>query len=320
MTAVRLRLGVGDYDLTRAIITDEAEAPGFALEVHTGMQAGDRHRGMLDGAFDASEFSLANYLIARSEGRRLWAIPAFPNRAFRHASIYVNRAAGIQEPRDLEGRRVGMRGWVSTASMWLRGMLQHYYGVDLRRVRWVARPDYFAWHLPTGITVAPLQPGQSLDAMLVRGELDALMTPDAPPSIQRGAPEVERLFAHYRAADQEYFRRTGVFPISHLVVLSESYLEAHPTAPASLLGAFRAARDAAFRRLEDQEVLALSWAGAALAEQRALMGPRYWPYDVASNRAVLDLAVACAHEQGLIPRPLAVDELFVPTTLHDADR
>jgi 4,5-dihydroxyphthalate decarboxylase len=316
MTLPPLKLGVGDYDTTRALITGEVRSPDFNLQIRAGGQAGHRHRAMLvDRAFDAAEYSLANYLIACAEGQDLCAIPVFPNRAFRHSNIYVNRAAGIQSPRDLEGRRVGMRGWVSTASVWVRGLLQHQHGVDPRRVRWVARPDHLGWNVPAGWDVEPLGAGQSLDALLLAGELDAVVTPEPPPSFRRGAPEVGRLFEDYRAADEAWYRRTGVFPISHLLALDPAFVRAHPQAPLSLLRTFRQARDAAFHRIQEQQILALSWAGVALAEQRALMGDHYWPYNVPDNRAGLELAIAYAHEQGVIARPLAVEDLFLPETL-----
>jgi 4,5-dihydroxyphthalate decarboxylase len=149
----------------------------------------------------------------------------------------------------------------------------------------------------------------------VAGALDAVIAPDVLPSVQRGDPAVGRLFADYRAEEQAFYRRTRLFPISHLVILKDAVVRADPTTPLRLLDLFRRARDACFRRIEEQQILALSWAGALLAEQRALMGPRYWPYNVADNRLALDTLLGFAHEQGVIPRPLTIEELFLPDTL-----
>ena len=316
MANPRLILAIADHDLNHALIDGQVASDDFDLDIHWDLDDGVRHRRMLrEGAFDACEFSLASYLVARAQGQPLRSIPAFPNRKFRHSYVFCNRRAGIREPRDLAGKRVGLPGWQNTASMWVRGILQRYYGLDPTSVTWVARGELVDLRLPPGICLEYLGPGQDLDTLLVAGELDAVIYPDVLPSVQRGAPEVVRLFEDYRAAEQEFYRRTRIFPISHLVVLKAEVVQAQPTAPQSLLQTFRRARDACFRRLEDQQVLAISWAGALLAEQRALMGAQYWPYNVADNRAVLETAIGFAHEQGLIPAPLAIDDLFVSDTL-----
>lgn len=316
MPKPRLTLGVADHDLNQALISGEVQSPDFALDVQAGNEDGERHRRMLhERAFDACEFALGTYLMLRAAGGPLHGIPAFPNRKFRHSYVFVNRRAGIREPRDLAGKRVGLRGWQTTASLWARGILARYYGLDLARVRWVAPPELIPVRLPEGVTVEQVPKSVDWDALLVAGDVDAVIFPDVLPSVQRGDPAVGRLFEDYRAEEQAFYRRTGIFPISHLVVLREDVLRAHPDAPLSLLHTFRQARDAAFRRIEEQQILALSWAGAALAEQRALMGPHYWPYNVADNRHVLETAISFAHEQQMILRPLAVDDLFIPATV-----
>jgi 4,5-dihydroxyphthalate decarboxylase len=317
MSKPRLTIGVADHDLNQALITGEVESPDFALDVQAGNEDGERHRRMLhERAFDACEFALGTYLMLRADGGGgLHGIPAFPNRKFRHSYIFVNRRAGIREPRDLAGKRVGLRGWQTTASMWARGVLSRYYGLDLTSVRWLAPPEIMPVSVPAGIVREEVPKSVDWDALLVAGEVDAVIFPDVLPSVQRGDPAVGRLFEDYRAEEQAFYRRTGIFPISHVVVLREEALGAHPEAPLSLLRAFRQARDAAFRRIEEQQILSLSWAGAALAEQRALMGANYWPYNVADNRHVLETAISFAHEQQMIPRPLAVEDLFIPETV-----
>jgi 4,5-dihydroxyphthalate decarboxylase len=316
MPKPRLVLGVADHDLNQALITGAVESPDFELDVQSSAEDGERHRRMLhEHAYDACEFALGTYLMLRADGGPLHGIPAFPNRKFRHSYIFVNRRAGIREPRDLVGKRVGLRGWQTTASLWARGVLSRYYGLDLTRVRWVAPPELMSVQVPAGITLEEVPKTVDWDALLVAGEVDAVIFPDVLPSVQRGDPAVGRLFEDYRAEEQAFYRRTRIFPISHLVVLRDETLRAHPEAPLSLLQAFRQSRDAAFHRIEEQQILALSWAGAALAEQRALMGPNYWPYNVADNRHVLEMVISFAHEQQMIPRPLAVDDLFIPETV-----
>lgn len=311
----KLVLAVADHDLNHALIDGAVRSDALDLTVVCDLEDGQRHARMVQGAFDACEFSFANYLVLRAQDQPFCGIPAFPNRKFRHSYIFCNTRAGIREPKDLEGKRVGLRGWAATASLWVRGILQRWYDVELRRITWVAPPDPVGAPLPPGIVLDRLPAGQDLDALLVAGALDAVIYPDVLPSVQRGAPEVRRLFEDYRRAEQEFYRCTRIFPISHLVMLRNEVVERAPTAPLALLDLFRQARDVCFQRLANQQVLALSWAGALLAEQRALMGPHYWPYNVAENRLVLETLVAFAHEQALIPRPIAVDDLFLPAAL-----
>jgi 4,5-dihydroxyphthalate decarboxylase len=316
MANPKLVLGVADHDLNRPLIDGQVRSRDLDLDVVWEVEDGERHRRMIrDGAYDACEFSICNYLVLRSQGRPFTGIPAFPNRKFRQSYIFVNKRAGIREPRDLEGKRVGLRGWAVTASLWVRGMLQRFYDVDLTRVIWHAPGEALQANIPARYTVKPLPSEGDLDGLLVAGELDAVIFPDVLPSVQRGAPEVGRLFEDYKAEEQAFYRRTKIFPISHLVAIKAEVAQQYPQAPLSLLQTFRESRDTCFERIEEQQILALSWAGALLAEQRALMGEHYWPYNVADNRHVLETVVSFAHEQGLIPRPFAVEELFVPETV-----
>jgi 4,5-dihydroxyphthalate decarboxylase len=316
VSKTKLVLGVADHDLNRPLIDGEVQSPDLDLDIVWQPEDGERHRRMIrEGAYDACEFSICNYLVLRSEGRPFTGIPAFPNRKFRQSYIFVNKQAGIREPRDLEGKRVGLRGWAVTASLWVRGILQRYYEVDLTKVNWYAPGEALQANIPAEFNVKPLPSDGGVDGLLVSGELDAAIFPDVLPSVQRGAPEVGRLFEDYRAEEQAFYQRTRIFPISHLVAMKQEFAREHPTAPLSLLQAFRQSRDACFHRIEEQQILSLSWAGALLAEQRALMGEHYWPYNVTDNRHVLETVIDFAHEQGLIPQPFAVEELFVPESV-----
>lgn len=307
----KLRLGVADLDVNMPLIDGTVKAEGFELEITHGTDDGAIHALLRNGALDASEYGFAALLRGEVEGERFVGIPAFPNRKFRLSYIYVNEAAGIESPRDLEGKRVGILAWSNTASVWARGALQHYYEVDLTRIRWFeVRPG--GTSLPPGITAEPLREGADLDALLVSGELDAVIEPNVLPSIQRRDPRVRRLFRDYRAEEETYFKQTGIFPISHIVTLTQPFVERHPQAPVALLEAFRRARDEAIHRILDAQVLLLPWSTAHLDEQRALMGERYWAYNVGDNRRPLEAFSQFAHEQGLTPYRVAVDSLFAP--------
>lgn len=303
-------MGIADHDLNTPILDGTVKVEGYDLEIASGTDDGAIHQLLRDGKIDACEYSFGTYMAEKSRGVPYIAIPAFPNRKFRLSYIFVNSAADIDGPKDLEGRRVGILAWNNTAGIWARGALHHYYGVNLTRIQWFsAAPSPSG--LPQGLTIQPIPP-RSLDPMLVSGELDAVIQADVLHSIQQRDSRVRRLFVDYRKEEQTYFRETGIFPISHMVTFTEEWVAQNPQAPVALLQAFRKSRDEAFHRIEDQQILAISWASALLDEQRALMGANYWAYNVESNRRPLEAALGWAHEQGVTARRLNVDELFVP--------
>jgi 4,5-dihydroxyphthalate decarboxylase len=266
---------------------------------------------------DAWDCGFAARVGAHAKGARHLSIPAFPNRKFRLSYIFVNSKAGIDSPRDLEGKRVGIMQWDNTAGVWARGALQHYYGVDLTRIDWLAgrvKKEGVA----KGIRIEKLEKGGDadtmLDGLLTDGALDAVIGPNVLPSISRRDPRVRRLFRDYKTEEQAYFKKTGIFPISHVVTLKQDFVERHPSAPVALLQAFRQARDEAFNRLEgaDPQILVISWAGAAVEEQRALMGENYWAYNIENNRRALEAMTQFAYEQGLSSTKLDYESFFHP--------
>jgi 4,5-dihydroxyphthalate decarboxylase len=231
--------------------------------------------------------------------------------------IFVNAQARIESPRDLEGKRVGIMQWDNTAGVWARGALQHYYGVDLTRINWLATRVH-GEGAAAGIRIQKLEargdPDAVLDELLVDGALDAVIGPNVLHSISRQDPRVRRLFQDYKTEEQTYFKKTGIFPISHVVTLKQEFVERYPSAPVALLKAFRQARDEAFNRLEgsDPQILVISWAAAAVDEQRALMGENYWSYNIENNRSALEAMTQFAYEQGLSPSKLDYWSFFHP--------
>ena len=255
-------------------------------------------------AADAWDCGFAARVSAYARGLPHISIPAFPNRKFRLAYIFVNSNSGIETPKQLEGRTVGIMQWDNTAGVWARGALQHYYGVDLKRIQWMAvriKKEGVA----AGIRVEKLEGAGDADAMLdkllVDRKIDAVIGPNILPSISARDPRTRRLFRDYRSEEQNYFKKTGIFPTSHIVTLKREFVDRNPTAPVALLRAFRRSRDIAFERLEgsDPQVIIYSWMAAAVAEQRELMGENYWAYNVENNRTVLQAMTQYAHEQGL---------------------
>ncbi len=266
---------------------------------------------------DAWDCGFAARVRAHAQGLPHISIPAFPNRKFRLSYIFVNSQAGIESPRDLEGKRVGIMQWDNTAGVWARGALQHYYGVDLTRINWLAGRVKNGG-VAQGIRIEKLDGGGDADAMLdgllVDGALDAVIGPNVLPSISNRDPRTRRLFRDYKTEEQTYFKKTGLFPISHIVTLKQEFVERHPNAPVALLQAFRRSRDEAFNRLEgpDPQIIVYSWAAAAVNEQRELMGNNYWAYNIENNRRTLDAITQFAHEQGLSPGRIDYESFFHP--------
>ena len=310
------------------------------LRLHFREPTIDTNRPITDGSVPIEGFTLQ--LVAREAEANAWdcgfaarmldfgkepaciSIPAFPNRKFRHAYIFVNTKAGIETPRDLVGKRVGILNWANTAGIWARGALQHHYGIDLGAIRWFAtRAD--TTPLPPSIKLETLgerarHPGgasAALDALLTEGELDAVIDPNVPPSISRRDPRTRRLFRDYKSEEQAYFKATGIFPISHIVTLRADFVARHPQAPVALLKAFRRARDIAIENVtgSDPQVLVLSWLAQAMDEQRALMGDDYFAYDVAHNETALAAMMRFAADQYLTREVIDYRRLFDPAAL-----
>ena len=282
-----------DIDTQRPFGEGLVEVEGFELETRdfTGAENCD--------AWDASFGGLMN-IAGRGEFPYV-SIPAFPNRKFRLQYCYVNSAAGIDSPRDLEGKRVYVS---STAGVWARGALLNYYKVDFTKIHWLMTPGEGgpATSWAPGITVEQLPRGTDIDGMLVRGELDCVMEPNVLPSITKRDKRVRRLFPDFRAEEQKYFRDTGIYPISHMVSLNKAFVEKHPDAPVALLSAYRKARDIALERVGGPEgpmYVSLPWAVAAQNEAIEVMGERFYAYNVADNVPALEGMMQFAHQLGI---------------------
>jgi 4,5-dihydroxyphthalate decarboxylase len=300
---LRLHFREPTVDLNLPITDGTVQIDGFELEF---VPDEDAEYDVWDNGFGAR-------VVEQSQNAAVISVPAFTNRKFRLSYIYVNAAAGIESPRDLEGRRVGIMMWSNTAGIWARGALQHQYGVDLGKVCWYSTHPQ-RQSLNQSFKIEALPRGGTLDSLLVAGELDAVIEPNVLPSISNKDPHVRRLFRNHKSEEQAYFRETGIFPISHMITLRQEYVDRHPNAPVAVLEAFRRARDEAFNRImgSDPAILILPWASAQIEEQRALMGENYWPYNVADNEPPLRAFTQYAYEQGVTPTQLPHDGFFHP--------
>jgi 4,5-dihydroxyphthalate decarboxylase len=324
MGALRLVFAAGDYDRTRALLDGAIRPEGIDL-TYVPLEPEEIFWRMLQYQdFDVSELSMSAYITWTVRGDCPFvAIPAFLSRTFRHGCIFVNAHAAIREPADLRGKRIGVPDYHMTAALWIRGMLEHEYGVRAADVEWYqgglqepGRVERVEYHLPPEIRLSAIAPDQTLDAMLVAGDLDAVFTARMPPSFYRGDPRVARLFPDYRTAEREYFRKTGLFPIMHCVAIRRRLYEEHPWVAPNLMKALDESKRVALERAYDCNALryTLPWLVPELEETMRLMGPDPWPYGVAPNRPALEAMCQYAHEQGLTARRVAVEELFAPNT------
>jgi 4,5-dihydroxyphthalate decarboxylase len=321
-----ITLACGLYDRTFGLRDGTVPVEGVDLNFLPMMPLETFRRQARHAEFDASEFSLSTFMSLHSRGdRRFVGIPVCPSRRFRHEHIWINVHAGIDSPADLKGKRVGVQEYVQTAALWIRGMLQHDYGVGTSDLVWhlggYNAPDphfktQIELELPAGVRSQVIAGDQCIDAMLDRGELDAAF-PTLPASFRRGSPNVTRLFPNFRAAEEDYFRRTGIFPIMHVVVVRRDIYEKYPWVMQALYKAFVQAKELAIRRLTSSPPLhaTLPWLTEQIEATRRVMGNDYWPYGLEQNRRVLETAAQYAWEQGLLAQPIErVDDLFAPET------
>ena len=325
MSKLKLTFGCWNYDRTRGLMEGRIQPDGIDL-VYLNMPVEETFFRMLrHREFDVAEMSLSSYSVSLSRpGKPFIAIPVFPSRFFRHSCIYVNTKAGIREPKDLVGKRIGNPEYQMTAPVWIRGILQDEYGVPVDAVTYrtggeeePGRPEKLKLDLPANITVQPIGERDTLSAMLRDGGIDALYTARMPSTYRTAPDRVRRLFENYMEVEQAYFRKTRIFPIMHTVVIRRALYEQHPWIAMSLYKAFAQAQREAYEDLYVTAALKtmLPWLTRHVEDARALMGDDYWSYGFAPNRACLDTFLRYHHEQGLSRTRLAPEELFAPETM-----
>jgi 4,5-dihydroxyphthalate decarboxylase len=270
--------------------------------------------------FEIAEIGFSPYLIALSRGVSPYvAVPVFLSRMFRHSAVYIRRDRGISGPADLRGKRVGVPEYQMSAVMWFRGYLQDEFGIAAKDMEWVqgglevpGRRDKFPLNLPEGFPLTSVQ-DKALSRMLADGELDAVMSARRPSCFIAGHPQVQRLFPDYRKAEQDYYRKTGIFPIMHAVGIRRDVLDKHPWLAASVFKAYAQAKALADAELGETTALkiGLPWVSAEFESTVDVMGPDFWPYGTgAGNRRALEAMARYSYEQGLATRVVTVDEMF----------
>lgn len=320
MSDLKLTLACWDYDRTRPLIDGLIKPEGIDLEVKVLRPRQMFPRMLEDQEFDASELSLASYasLIGRGECP-FFAIPVAVSKFFRHSCIYVRADSGIQTPQDLKGKRVGTTQYSSTAVTYMRGMLQDEYGVQARDMHWfmggLVKPTekpLIPLQLPDDITLEFLPDGETLEKMMEEGRLDALLSIYIPKLFENGWPNIRRLFADFKQAEKDYYRKTGIFPVMHTIALRQDVVDANPWVPASLYDAFCKARDMAVEGLWDTDALrlALPWLMDHVEEAWDIFGKDFWAYGMEANRPALEAVGRYVHEQHFSPRLVLPEEIW----------
>jgi 4,5-dihydroxyphthalate decarboxylase len=305
-----LTLAISPYDHVRELRAQGIDLTVLELQIEEIFYRFTRFR-----EWHASEMSFAKAVAILSQpAPDIVAIPVFPSRVFRHSAIYTK----LKTPKDLEGKRVGIPEWAQTAGIYVRGLLQHEYGVDLRRIEWLqagvrepGREEKVELKLPAGVRITP-QPGKTLAGMLASGELDAVISARDP-----GGP---RLFQNYLDVEEAYFRKTRIYPIMHVVVLRREAYERDRWIAMNLFKAFEEAKRASLARLTEIGIshIPMPWLAEHARRWRDVAGDDFWPYGIGGNRPTLEAFLQYAHEQGVATRRLKVEELFAPETLERA--
>ena len=310
-----MTLAVGNYDRTRPLLDGRVQPKGIALKAYIA-QIGEFCLRPVYEEYDVAEMSLSWYVMARCRQEPVIALPIFPLRMPVHAYIFCRAEAPYIHPHDLVGKRIGTERYRLTVNLWIRGILSEYYGITPKELSWVTADEEGAgFSFPPEVSVMTL-PGANLEELLLKGEIDCLFSPVVPDAFRRGDPSIRRLFPNCKTEMENYFNKTGIFPITHAVVMRETLWQREPWVAEQLFFAFREAQ-----RLcqdfyySDPKHLTLPRAIFILEEERAAFGPDPWIHGLSSNRHVLEVFVRYAYEQGYISRRPVLEELFAQNTL-----
>ena len=327
----KLDIAFSDYDRTRLLKEGTVKIEGVDATFHGARIVTELFEAMIrQRAYDVSELGVTYFLRTFEDGASPFvAIPVFPNRAFRHGAIYINKASGIERPADLAGKRIGeLALYGHDAGVMPKGILSDEFGLRPEQSRWLVGGidfpmdpiDFVARPAPADVEVDYAGKGVDLGDLLEAGEIDALISADIPNCVLKKSPKVGRLFEDYEAVERDYYRRTGIFPIMHTVVVTRELAAEAPDLVRAVYDGFREAKDRTEARyLEGMTFnnmnLMHPWLNELIDENRDLMGDDWWPYGIAANRAAIDAVLRYHHEQGLTKRRFKIEDVFVPGLL-----
>ncbi len=326
-----LDIAFWDYDRTRALVDGSVKIDGVDASFHSARIVTEIFGPAIkDRAYDVSELGMTYFLRTMEfDDAPFLAIPVFPNRSFRHSAIYINKESGIERPEDLVGKTIGELALYShDAGLISKGILSDDYGVTPDQSRWIVggidfpmKPiDFVPQPHPDDVDVTWADGKADLGKMLVSGEIDALMSADIPRSILEKSPKVGRLFEDYETAERDYYKRTGLFPIMHTVVVKKELVADHPEIVKAVYKGFCEAKAAEQEKLVRNMTFnnvgtMIPWTTKLLDEDRTLLGDDWWPYGLAANRKMLDTILRYHFEQGITKQLMTCEEIFVPAFL-----
>lgn len=329
----KLDIAFWNYDRTQALVDGSVTIEGVDAHFHTARIVPEIFEAMIrKRAYDVSELGMTYFLrVIDGEDQPFVAIPVFPNRAFRHSAIYINRHAGIERPEDLNGKRIGeLAVYSHDAGVMPKGMLSDEFGFRPETCRWIIggidfpmEPiDWLPQPHPANVDVTMAPQGADLGEMLDMGEIGALISADIPKCVLEKSPNVGRLFEDYVAVERDYYRRTGIFPIMHTVVVTRALAEQEPEVVKAVYKGFRQAKDAMAEQLVkgmtfNNMVTMLPWLTSLIEADRDLLGDDWWPYGIAANAKAIDDVLRYHHEQGITRRRFTAEDIFVPYLLED---
>lgn len=332
MGKVSLTIATWDYDRVRPLMDGRIRVEGCDINFITVPPEECFHRAWNHKEFDVTEIGLSGYIIAVSRGQGSFglspyvAVPVFLSRSFRCSGIYIRTDRGIDSPRDLKGKRIGVPEYQITAAVWSRGFLQDEYGLKVEDMRWFqggmddpGRKDKWPNNLPQDFPLSFLKPNQTLNGLFRAGELDALICPRTPSSYRDGKTPVRRLFENFATVEQSYYRKSRVFPIMHPIGIRRDVYEKHPWLAFNLYKAFSEAKRISQAELFETAALkiGLPWVVSASLEAQDVMGPDIFPYGVEASRPTLEAAIRYSMEQHMAVRKVSIEELFPDSVLDE---
>jgi 4,5-dihydroxyphthalate decarboxylase len=312
---LQLSLGCVRYDRTRGVLDGTLAPEGIDLVTREIVDHDSswlipiRYR-----IFDIAEMPLTNYIIGLDRGDMDWiALPIFLSRSFRHSTLYINKKSGIRNPKDLEGKRVGIGNYFGSTTLWARGLLSDQYQVNLNAICWVTKNKVAKDELPISVDLQYLEGNQRLEQLLEAGDIDAFIS-ERPPHAYKQSAQISRLFEEYKDNEVQYYQRTNIFPIRHVLVVKRDIYEQSPWIGQSLYKLFDLAKKEADldRMFDGHSKFMLPALQYAIAETKKIFGEDCWPYGLGENSATLEAFTRYCHDQCYTSKHHKVDELFAP--------
>ena len=326
---IKISFATWDHDRTLPIHDGRVPVDGVEIDSHILPTSKLFPLAVQEARYDVTELSLSSFILQVARGGSPYtAIPAFPSRAFRHSGFFARRASGIETLAEFAGRSIGVPEYQMTAAVWMRGILKDEHGIGAEHIHWRTgaldsgvRRERLPLALPDRMVVDPIDDGETLQELLLAGRIDGLLAPKPPQAFLEGNSAIVRVMPDFEAAEIDYHRRTGFFPIMHLIAIRASLADAYPWLPRALYDASIAARDIAIRRLREiwlgnSNRLSLPWLNASMERTQSVLGPDYWSYGFRANRDEISTICRYSVEQFLAPRVVEPEEIF-HASVHD---